>query len=124
MEYMSSFTAAALGGGLLVFVQFLITRHDNKKGYIAEFREAIAQLRKEAEEERMIVRRRNIFRFSQEVRTGVRHTEEEWNQLNQDISDYREYCKKNAGFVNNRCNLAIDNLEEVYKKVWKENDFA
>lgn len=121
---MENFFAAAFGGGLLVFIQFLITRHDNKKGYIAELKDAIASMKRAFDEERMTVRRRNIFRFSQEVRLGVRHTAEEWNQVNQDISDYKMYCKAHQEFVNNQCELAIEGLESIYKQCWESNDFA
>lgn len=124
MENITAFIAAAFGGGLLVFVQFLITRHDNNKGYIAELRNAITSIKDAFEEERMIVRRRNIFRFSQEVRKGERHTKEEWDQVNQDISDYKSYCNQHPDFVNNRCQLAIEGLEAVYKKAWETDDFA
>lgn len=124
MEYLSTFTAAAFGGGLLVFVQFLITRHDNNKGYIAELRKAIEALTKRFEEERIDVRRRNILRFALEVRQGIRHTHEEWTQVNKDIREYENYCAKNPEFPNKNCVLAIESLNEVYEAVWTADDFA
>lgn len=123
MEYFKTFTAAALGGGLFVFAQFLITRHDEKKGILAEVWAAIKEIRKAIEEEKITSRRRYIFQFNIELRKGLRHTKEEWDQVHDDITDYMEYCEANKDYKNSRCDAAVEGIEEVYRRVWKENDF-
>ena len=70
----ATFIAAAFAGGLLVFVQFLITRHDNKKGYIASLTEKIDGLFLKVEQDSATNLRRYIFEFSIECRRGIIHT--------------------------------------------------
>lgn len=124
MDYIMTFSAAALGGGLFVFIQFLITRRDNKTGYIASLTEKIDGLFLKVEQDSVTSLRRYIFEFSIECRRGIMHTKEEWDQCMQDITDYRRYCARHAEFVNGRSDIAIEQLEETYKKRLEKNDFA
>ena len=124
MDILLSFIAAAFGGGLLVFVQFLITRHDNKEGYIASLTEKIDGLFLKVEQDSVTNLRRYIFEFSIECRRGIIHTKEEWDQCLQDITEYRRYCSRHPEFVNGRCDIAIEQLEEIYRARLDKKDFA
>lgn len=118
------------GGALLSFIQYLITRYDEKKGKsktlmkaIEEVHKDIDALRNEISEDRATNARIRILGFSDEVRHNVRHSKESFDQINSDIDTYRRYCEKHPDYRNNRAVMAIANIERVYKKCMQENDF-
>ena len=114
----------------MTFLQFLMTRHDNKKGRhkclidaIEMLKNDIRKLREEAEVERAMQARIRILGFSDEVRRQVRHSKEAFDQVNLDIDAYRTYCDTHQDYKNNRADMAIANIERVYSICLKENDF-
>lgn len=118
------------GGALLSFIQYLITRHDEKKGRGKTIMEAIKAirndldaLRSEISEDRATDARIRILKFSDEVRHCVRHSKESFDQVNSDIDTYRQYCEKHPEYKNNRAVMAIANIERVYAECLKEHDF-
>lgn len=124
MEQLTAFIAAAFGGGILVFVQFLITRRDQKHGLIASLIEKVDALNLKVDLHNVENRRRYIFAFSTECRRGIRHTKEEWNQALKDITEYKRYCAQTPQFKNGECDIATASLEEIYKDLLRKNDFA
>lgn len=123
MEPVYAFISAAFGGGLLVFFQFLITRHDTKKGHIASFQEKLDSLSLKIDVAEVKSLRRFILKFDHEIRHGERHTREEWDQAIEDVTDYKRYCRQHAEYINDKCNIAIETITETFKQVSKENDF-
>lgn len=113
----------AFGAALVSFVQFLIKRHDNKEDKIDAVIAEVELMRREFEEERTSLARIRILRFSDEVRHGVRHSKESFDQVNLDIDTYRRYCASHPDYKNNRAVMAIANIESVYAKCLRENDF-
>lgn len=116
------------GGALLTFLQFLITRHDEKKkgGIMAAIREVKADLenlRGQFEEKKAIDARVRIISFSDEILHNVQHSLEAFDQINQDIDAYRKYCADHPGYQNNKASFAIQNIEKVYAIRLEKNDF-
>lgn len=114
------------GGALFGFVQFLITRRDNKNGIlkaIDALRGEIETLRGEITEDRATNARIRILSFSDEVQRDIRHSKESFDQINSDIDTYRRYCEKHPDYKNNRAVMAIANIERVYAECMKEHDF-
>ena len=114
------------GGALFGFVQFLITRHDNKNVVmkaVDALRSEFETLRGEINEDRATSARIRILSFSDEVQRGIRHSKESFDQINSDIDTYRRYCDKHPDYKNNRAVMAISNIERVYADCMKENDF-
>lgn len=118
------------GGALLSFLQYLINRHDEKKGKgktlmkaIEEVRKEIDTLRNEISEDRANNARIRILSFSDEVRHNMRHSKESFDQINLDIDTYRRYCDAHKDYKNNRAVMAIANIERVYKECLEDNDF-
>lgn len=68
--------------------------------------------------------RTRILRFNGEIKRGVRHDEEEFNDCIEAIDRYERYCKKHPEYPNNKCMLAIENVKRVYKKQYETNDFG
>lgn len=111
------------GTAVLSFVQFLIIRSDNRKDHNAAILKKIEELEQKIDRIEATNSRRRILEYSQEVRRGVRHTEEEWNQINQEIDVYNKYCTMHPDYENNRAVMAIKNLNAVYEKCLMTNDF-
>ena len=118
------------GGALLTFLQYLITRHDEKTGKHKTIMDAIEVVRKELDalrgeinEDRATNARIRILSFSDEVQRNVRHSKESFDQINRDIDTYRRYCDKHPDYKNNRAVMAIANIERVYAECMKEHDF-
>ena len=117
-------------GALFTFLQYLITRHDEKKGKHKTIMDAIGAVRKdldalrgEISEDRATNARIRILSFSDEVQRQVRHSKESFDQINSDIDTYRRYCEKHPDYKNNRAVMAIANIERVYAECMKEHDF-
>lgn len=67
--------------------------------------------------------RTRILRFSGEIRRGVHHDEEEFNDCLLTIDRYEEYCKKHPDYPNNKAVLAIENIKRVYRELLASNSF-
>lgn len=82
----------------------------------------IAHIARDAEAKADEARGR-ILRFGDEVRLGVEHTEEHWNDILRDVDNYEEYCREHERYENNRAVHTIMRLKEVYDDRLKKNDF-
>ena len=122
------------GGALVTFLQFLITRHDEKTGQAAkvlkqlatlekDIKNDISNLKKEIDEDRATNARIRILQFSDEVRHNLKHSKESFDQVHQDIDMYNTYCKEHPKYENSRAVAAIANIERVYAKCMEEESF-
>lgn len=122
---------AVLGSsGLSALITFLINRHDRRNDDKAEIIAKIDSLGNKIdamegklEETRATEARIRILSFSDEVRHGVLHSKESFDQINSDIDSYRHYCKSHPDYENNRSVMAIANIERVYSERLERNDF-
>ena len=67
--------------------------------------------------------RARILRFNGEIKRGVHHDEEEFNNAIEAINGYEDFCKRNPNYPNNKAVLAIKNIKHVYEKAYENNDF-
>lgn len=116
------------GGAGLAFLQFLITRHDEKKKNsimtaISEVKKDLDGLKEEIQKNEVSAARIRILQFSDEIRHNVRHSKEMFDQANEDIDNYRNYVAKHPEYKNNKSVLAIGNIERVYEMCLEQNDF-
>lgn len=122
---------AVLGStGLSTLVTFLIARKDKQKDSnnevlqkIASLSNKIDRLEERIEEDYATQARIRILSFSDEVRHGVLHSKESFDQVNSDIDAYRSYCHAHPLYENNRSVMAIANIEATYAERLKKNDF-
>lgn len=126
--------AGLLGGTLvaavLAFIQFLITRSDKKRAEDSRILKAIGDLgdkisgvEKKIDVQQADEARRNILAFDDELRRGVPHSEEIYNQMLDDIRTYRHYCKHHDEYENSKAVASIAHIEETYQRVKAENGF-
>lgn len=67
--------------------------------------------------------RTHILRFGDEVRIGVRHSKESFDEVLADITAYETYCNAHPEFPNNRTRSAEKFISETYDECLRENKF-
>nr|DAR00495.1 MAG TPA: hypothetical protein [Caudoviricetes sp.] len=64
-----------------------------------------------------------ILDFNGEIKRGIHHDEEQFNEVISLIDKYERFCRNNPNYPNNKAVLAIENIKNVYKKAYSKNDF-
>lgn len=67
--------------------------------------------------------RYRILRFSDETLQGVKHTQEHFNQILQEITDYERYANSHPEYPNGMAIAAINNIKRVNQKCFEEDSF-
>lgn len=135
------FISCITSASVLSFLQFLIKRHDEKGGIIGRINSSLqdTQLQIESlknevqtkhenlkdyiEEHQMLEYRIRILRASDEIRRDIKHSEEFFDQINDDISEYNKYCLSHPQFQNNKAAHAIANINRAYAQCIQNNNF-
>lgn len=100
----------------------IFTRFDKKKDKSDKILEQIGAVEKKldghiAEEDRhkTDLCRIRILRFSDEIRRGIKHSEESFNNILEDIDYYIAYCEQHEDvYINSKADAAIRNIKDVY----------
>lgn len=64
-----------------------------------------------------------ILTLADEIRRGVRHSEETFDQVLSDIDTYERYCKEHPDFMNNKTVAAKAKILDIYSECMDNNDF-
>lgn len=130
MDFIQTLIGGLAGGGLIGFIEFLIRRKDERSGKWNEILEAIDGLKgaiggidERLDKENADDARRNILAFDDELRRGMDHSEESYNQILEDTNYYSRYCKSHPDYENNKAVNAIRHINDVYQRVKAENKF-
>ena len=67
--------------------------------------------------------RRRILRADDEIRMGMRHSKDFFEDVLRDIDSYEEYCDAHPHFKNRCAESAIRNVAETYDTCKAENSF-
>lgn len=67
--------------------------------------------------------RTRILAFADELRRGVEHSEEFFDQVLADINTYELYCKKHDDYENNKAVAAIAKIKRAYQERLDKDDF-
>ena len=67
--------------------------------------------------------RSKILRFDDELRQGLRHSQEYFEDILKDITEYEDYCLTHASFKNKRAESGISHIMKAYDKAHSQNDF-
>ena len=92
----------------------------NEVGYL---RNDVKTNREDDDQEWADLRRTHILRFGDEIRMGMLHSEEHFDQVLLDISKYKIYCENHPCYLNDRAGATIAIIENAYKKCLEENKF-
>ena len=131
MNILTSIISILVGGGILAFIQFLITRHDSKHDRFKGITDAIKALSDKvdamgakSDERYAVTARVRILRFADEMLEGRKHTKDSWDQvMGADITDYEAYCETHPTFRNNKTEATVAFIKEGYAERLKKNDF-
>ena len=114
------------GGGILTFVQFLISRHDQKVGKKDEVLSAIntlsdrvEKIEKSLDERDAVLARTHILRFRDELYNNINHSQEYFEQTLDDIETYNQFCTDHPKFANGRTKAASDYIRSEYDRLFK-----
>lgn len=78
---------------------------------------------REDEDERARNQRYRILRFYDEVCAGQKHSESHYEDILDDISEYEQYCARHPDFKNSRGVIAMQEIEQTYKKIKSKGGF-
>ncbi|WP_405352356.1 hypothetical protein [Ruminococcus sp.] len=67
--------------------------------------------------------RHRILRFSDELTQNIRHSQEMFNDILADITEYDNYCANHPNFVNQKAVMSEENIKRIYRKCLEERDF-
>ena len=130
MDFIQTLVGGLVGGGFIGFLEFLIRRKDEKSDKNSEIlkaiknlAESIADIENRFDRENADESRRNILSFDDELRRGMDHSEESFNQILEDMNFYSHYCKDHPEYENNKAQNAIRHINDVYQRVKAENKF-
>lgn len=71
----------------------------------------------------MDIHRARILQFNTELIRGLKHTEEDFNEIMHNITCYERYCDTHPEYPNNRAVHAIKNINRVYDELMKTGGF-
>lgn len=83
----------------------------------------LGSLRSQKNERDAINCRIRILQFGDEIRRGMKHSEENFNQILSDIDEYERYCEEHKDFKNNKTVQTKKRILDVYSRCVDENDF-
>lgn len=67
--------------------------------------------------------RQRVLRFCDEILFKQRHSKEHFDEILEDIDLYEKYCREHKDYENNRAELAISTIRDVYKQCLTTHDF-
>ena len=130
------------GGGIFVFVQFLITRYDKRHDKMDEVTKSIQSLSDDMQErfdtldrkidtvdakgdERFAISSRvRILRYEDELQEGRKHSKDSWDQVMSDIDYYESYCETHPDFRNNQTVATVEHIQHGYRERLEKRDFT
>lgn len=99
---------------VIAFIQYMITRHDTKKG----LEKKVDNLANDLGEHKATLARTHILRFNDELRSGMVHSEEYFKQQILDIDTYNRYCAEHPDFANGLTVMASENIRQEFKRLY------
>ena len=83
----------------------------------------LEDFKKQSELERVRAARQRILRFSDEILFEQIHSKEHFDEILEEIDLYETYCNEHPDYENNKAELAIATIREIYKKCLHTHDF-
>lgn len=128
MTDLTTIISVLIGGGILGFVQFLITRKDSKQdkesAILSEIKTLsgrVERIENSLDERDAVLARTHILRFQDELYNNVKHSKEYFEQTLDDIQTYNQFCNDNPKFANGRTKAAAKFIQDEYDRLFKEH---
>jgi len=128
LTQLTTIISVLIGGGILGFVQFLISRKDAKDdkestilSEIKTLSGKVEQIEKSLDERDAVLARTHILRFKDELYNGIHHSAEYFEQTLDDIQTYDQFCSDHPKFANGRTKAAAEYIRQEYDRLFKEH---
>lgn len=92
----------------------VIEKLDKLEAMQTETRQRLDEHIRVDDERNADLHRTYILRFNMELRRGMQHTDEDFNEILYNIKCYEQYCKDHPEYQNNRAVHAIKHIENAY----------
>ena len=96
---------------------------DSQGKQIQSLEESFEKKSKEDQEKEAKACRRRILRADDEIRVGIQHSKDFFEDVLRDIDSYEEYCDEHPHFKNRCAESAIKNVAETYETCKAQNSF-
>lgn len=83
----------------------------------------LSRISSNVEEYNAINSRVRILRFGNEIKQGILHTKDYFDQIMQDIDIYENYCNINKEFRNSITSITVEIITNNYRERLEKNDF-
>lgn len=90
---------------------------------VEDLTEKYEQIERDNERRDAVECRIRILRFSDELRRGIDHSQESFEQTFDDIDYYEKYCREHPLFENNKTVIANERIKSAYKNCMDKNNF-
>ena len=137
MDTLTTIIVALIGGGMVSFIQFLITRHDNRHdknneillaikeldGKIQQMEKTITSVDQKGDERNAVSTRIRILHFEDELQEGRLHSKDSWDQVINDCDTYDKYCETHPGFKNGMTEATVRHIRHGYDERLEKGDW-
>ena len=83
----------------------------------------VDKLKNKSDERAANNRRSQILHFGDEIRHGIPHSKEHYDNILIDINEYQNYCSEHPEYMNNVAVETIKYIKKVYQNHLVKNDF-
>ena len=104
-------------------VKQLMTESSEMRADIRAIKEEARVHNEENLEERAKSNRSKILRFDDELRIGIRHSYEYFEDILRTVKEYEDYCDSHPKFKNRQAVSAIKHIQEAYDEAHENNTF-
>lgn len=113
----------ALNHDVIKDIEKVNDRIDQVNTQLQETGKDIEKLQDQIIEKDMLDTRRRILHFNRELIKEESHTEEEYNEILDDITNYDKFCDSHPLFPNKKTVFAEENIHKCYNKRLEKHDF-
>lgn len=104
-------------------VKQLMTESSEMRADIRAIKEEARVHNEENLEERAKSNRSKILRFDDELRIGIRHSYEYFEDILRTVKEYEDYCDSHPKFKNRQAESAIGHIQDAYDEAHENNTF-
>lgn len=93
------------------------------KSEVAGLQDKVQKIEDTDDERNAILCRVRILRFGDEVRRGIKQSQESFDQVLSDMDVYDHYCDKHPNFRNNKTVVTQKKIRDAYASALEKNEF-
>ena len=90
---------------------------------VKDLKQDLADHKDKSEERHATLCRAHILKFGDEVRHGIPHSKEGYDNILLDIDSYEEYCEKHPGYKNNVAVATMKHIKKMYQNHLENDTF-